>query len=119
MLQDASVSAEVVEPLDEDGRLRVHVALENATFGSTIFGTRPDDPETELVPRFQVGTVYLTPPVPAECAEADDCVEATFELTLPPSLVQDPPDSLVVELLTADGLPFAPPLQTRFEVAPS
>ena len=118
VLQDARVTAEVLDPLGDDGSLSVRVSLENATFGSTIFGTRPDDPETELVPRFQVGPVYLTPPIPPECVEADECIEATFELTLPPSLVQDPPDSLVVELLTADGLPFAPPLQTRFEVTP-
>lgn len=118
VLQDARVSAEVVDPLDDQGTVRVRVMLENATFGDTTFGTRPDDPQTELVPRFQVGPVYLTPPIPTECVEADDCVEATFELTLPSSLVEDPPDSLVVELLTADGLPFAPPLQTRFEVTP-
>ena len=92
------------------------MTLENATFGDSMFGTRPDDPQTGLVPRFQVGPVYLTPPVPPECVELEACTEATFELTLPQGFVDDPPDTLVVELLTADGLPFAPPLQTRFEV---
>lgn len=117
MLDDARVTAAVVEPLDEDGNLSVSVTLENATFGDTISGTRPEDPETGLVPRFLVGPVYLNPAVPADCAAAEDCTEATFELTLPPALAEEPPDSLVVELLTANGLPFAPPLQTSFEVS--
>lgn len=117
-LPDAGVAAEVVDPLGDDGKVRVRVTLDGATFGDTIFATRPDDPTRDLVPRFQVGVIYLTPPVPPDCAEADDCAEATFDLTLPPGVAEDPPDSFVVELLTADGLPFAPPLQTRFEVTP-
>ena len=115
-LQDAQVTATVTEPLGDDDSLTVRVTLDGATFGDTITGTRPADPETRLVPRFQVGPVYLNPPVPPECAAIEDCTEAEFELTLPTGFVSSPPESLVVELLTADGLPFAPPLQTRFEV---
>lgn len=118
-LEDGQVTAEVVEPLGEDGTLVVRVTLENATFGDNTFGARPDDPETGLVPRFQVGAVYLTPPIPQECVEAEPCTEAEFELTLPSGAVSDPPDSLVVELLSADQLPFAPPLQARFDLEPA
>ena len=115
-LQDAVVTAMVTESLGEDGTLTVRVVLEGATFGDTTMAARPADPETRLVPRFQVGPVYLNPPVPPECAAVEDCTEAEFELTLPTGFVSNPPESLVVELLTADGLPFAPPLQTRFEL---
>lgn len=115
-LQDAQVTATVTEPLGDGDSLAVRVTLDGATFGDTITATRPADPETRLVPRFQVGSVYLTPPVPPECATAEDCTTADFELTLPTGFVTTLPESLVVELLTADGLPFAPPLQTRFEV---
>lgn len=115
-LDDGEVAAEVVEPPGDDGTLAVRVTLENATFGDNSPGERPSDPETELVPRFQVGTVYLTPPIPEECAQATDCTEAVFELTLPPAVADDPPESLVVELLSADQLPFSPPLQARFEL---
>ncbi len=118
-LEDGVVAAEVVEPLGEDGTFVVRVTLENATFGDNTPGERPDDPETGLVPRFQVGPVYLTPPIPPECVEAEACTEADFELTLPAGVTSDPPDSLVVELLTADQLPFAPPLQTRFDLPPA
>lgn len=118
-LEDGEVTAEVVEPLADDGTLVVRVTLENATFGDNVPGERPDDPETGLVPRFQVGAVYLTPPIPEECVEAEVCTEAEFELTLPSGAVSDPPDSLVVELLSADQLPFAPPLQARFDLPPA
>lgn len=117
VLDDAQVAAEVVEPIGDDGRFTVRVTLEGATFGDGL-GTAPrEDPEEGLVPRFQVGPVYLNPPVPEDCAAAEVCTEAEFQLTLPEGFASDPPESLVVELLTADGLPFAPPLQTRFEVA--
>lgn len=118
-LEDGQVTAEVVEPLADDGTLVVSVTLDDATFGDNTPGPRPDDPETELMPRFQVGAVYLTPPIPEECVEAEACTEAEFELTLPSGVVSDPPDSLVVELLTADQLPFAPPLQARFDLQPT
>ena len=118
-LEDAQVTAEVVEPLDEDGSFTVRVSLDSATFGDGTETSRPDDPETRLTPRFQVGPVYLQPPVPPECARAETCTEADFELTLPATVAQDPPESLVVELLSADRLPFAPPLQDRFELAPA
>jgi hypothetical protein len=122
MLGDATVAAEVVEPLDDNGTFTVRVTLQDATFGDNTAsptGTRPDDPETELSPRFQVGPVYLQPPIPEECAMAERCTEADFEMTLPSGFVSDPPESLLVELLTADRLPFAPPLQTRFDLEPS
>lgn len=115
-LQDATVAAEVTEPLGEDGRVVVRVTLDGATFGDNVSSERGDDPEVGLRPRFQVGPVYLQPPVPEDCAAAADCTEAEFELTLPSSFVSDPPETLLVELLTADQLPFAPPLQTRFEL---
>ena len=118
-LQDAEVTAEVVEPLGEDGTVVVRVTLDSATFGDNVGGERPADPETGLTPRFQVGPVYLTPPVPEECVEQEACTEAEFELTLPSGFVSDPPESLVVELLTADRKPFAPPLQTRFDLPTS
>ena len=115
-LEDGEVTAEVVEPIGEDGTFVVRVTLESATFGDNTPGERPADPETQLVPRFQVGPVYLTPPIPPECVEAEACTEAEFELTLPAGATSDPPDSIVVELLTADQLPFTPPLQTRFDL---
>ena len=118
-LEDAEVAAEVVEPLDEDGTVVVRVTLDSATFGDNTGGERPTDPETGLTPRFQVGPVYLTPPVPEECVEQEACTQADFELTLPSGFVTDPPESLVVELLTADRKPFAPPLQTRFDLTTS
>lgn len=117
-LQDASVAAEVVSAPTSDGTLRISVTLEGATFGSGITGTRPDDPESGLVPRFRVAGAYLMPAVPPSCVAARPCVEATFELSLPEELDQAPPDSLVVEMLTADGRPFAPPLQTEIPVSP-
>ncbi len=113
---DATVAAEVLEPLAADGTVLVLVTLEGATFGDNVGGERPDDPETGLSPRFQVGPIYLQPPIPAECASAPDCTEAAFELTLPSGFVDDPPETLVVEMLTADRLPFAPPVQARFEL---
>lgn len=118
-LEDGEVTAEVVAPIGEDGTFVVLVTLENATFGDNTPGERPADPETGLVPRFQVGPVYLTPPIPPECVEAEVCTAAEFELTLPSGAASDPPESLVVELLTADQLPFAPPLQTRFDLEPA
>jgi hypothetical protein len=115
-LEDGVVVAEVLAPPDESGTFTVLVTLENATFGDSTSFERPEDPETELVPRFQVGPVYLQPPIPDECAAAEVCIEAVFELTLPAGFVSDPPEQLTVELLTADQLPFAPPLLTRFEL---
>lgn len=115
-LGDASVDAEVLDPLGEDGVVVVRVTLDGATFGDNVGGEQPDDPEQGLVPRFQVGPIYLQPPIPDACVEAPSCTEAEFELTLPSGFVDDPPEELVVELLTADRLPFAPPLQARFEL---
>ena len=115
-LEDAEVAAEVVEPLGEDGTVVVRVTLQDATFGDNAAGERPDDPEIGLTPRFQVGPVYLTPPIPEDCVQQQACTEADFELTLPSGFVTDPPESLVVELLTADRMPFAPPLQARFDL---
>lgn len=117
-LEDGVVTAEVVEPLGDDGSVIVRVQLDGATFGDGTMRERPDDAETGLTPRFQVGTVYLTPPVPEECASAGDCTEAQFELVFPESFVTDPPEELVVEMLSADQLPFAPPLQDRFSLVP-
>lgn len=114
---DATVTAEVVQPLAADGTVVVRVTLEGATFGDNVGGERPADPETGLSPRFQVGPVYLQPPIPDDCAAAPACTETEFELTLPSGFVDDPPESLLVEMLTADRLPFAPPVQTRFDLA--
>ena len=113
---DAAVAAEVLEPLDDDGTVVVRVTLEGATFGDNVTAERPADPETMLRPRVQVGPVYLQPAIPDECAAAPTCTEATFALTLPDGFVSDPPETLVVEMLTADLLPFAPPVQTRFDL---
>ena len=115
-LEDAEVAAEVLAPLGPDGTVVVRVTLAGATFGDNVVGERPADPETELQPRFQVGPVYLQPPIPEDCVQAPACTEAEFTLTLPTGFVEDPPDTIVVELLTADQLPFAPPLQTRFDL---
>lgn len=113
-LGEATVAAEVVDPLGEDGTIVVRVTLDGATFGDNTGGTRPADPEQDLVPRFQVGPIYLQPPIPEDCVAAEACTEAEFEMKLPDGFVSDPPEELLVELLTADRLPFAPPLQTRF-----
>lgn len=113
---DAEVAAEVLEPLTEDGLVVVRVTLEGATFGGDAGGERPADPETGLVPRFQVGPIYLRPSVPEGCAAAAACTDAVFELQLPAGFVDDPPETLVVEMLTADLLPFAPPVQERFDL---
>lgn len=116
LLEDAVVAAEVVQPPNADGQFVVRVSIENGTLGDGLLLERPDDAETELVPRFQVGPVYLQPPVPDECAAADPCTTADFQLTLPAGFVTEPPDEIVVELLTADKLPFVPPLQDRVEL---
>ncbi len=113
---DAVVAAEVVQPLGADGVVVVRVTLEGATFGDNVGVERPEDPETGLSPRFQVGPVYLQPPIPDDCAAAPTCTEAEFELTLPSGFVDDPPETLIVEMLTADRLPFAPPVQARFDL---
>lgn len=118
-LDDGVVTAEVVEPLGDDGTVTVQVRLEGATFGDGTLRERPEDAETGLTPRFQVGTVYLSPPVPEECAAAGDCTEARFELVFPEGFVTDPPEELVVEMLSADQLPFAPPMQDRFSLDPA
>lgn len=114
--EDAAVTAEVLEPLTADGRVVVRVALEGATFSDNVTTERPGDAETLLRPRVQVGPVYLQPPIPDACAAAQPCTEADFELTLPEGFVSDPPETLVIELLTADLLPFAPPVQTRIDL---
>jgi hypothetical protein len=111
---DATVAAEVVEPLDEDGSFTVRVTLRGATFGDNTVTPR-EDPETGLRPKFPLGPVIMTPPVPEACAALERCVEADFELTLPSGFVDDPPDSYEVEMLTADGLPFAPPVRAEFD----
>ena len=113
---DAAVAAEVLQPLDPDGEVVVRVTLEGATFGDNVTTEQPADPETALRPRVQVGPVYLRPPIPDDCAAAASCTEATFTLTLPEGFVDDPPETLVVEMLTADLLPFAPPVQVRFDL---
>jgi len=118
-LQDGVVTAEVVEPLDDNGTFTVRVTLENATFGDNQTFQRPADPEEGLRPRFPVGPVYLNPPIPEECAQAAVCTDADFELTLPAGFVTEPPESLVVEMLTADETPFAPPLRARFDLPPA
>lgn len=111
-LEDGVVTAEIPAPPDEDGTFTVRVSVENATLGDGLATARPDDVETELVPRFQVGPVYLNPPVPDDCAAAETCTTAEFEMTLPAGFITEPPETITVELLTADGLPFSPPLQT-------
>lgn len=111
---DATVAAEVVEPLDDRGRFTVRVTLEGATFGDNSFQPR-EDPETGLRPKFPIGPIVLNPPIPEECAAAEVCTEAEFELTLPSGFVEDPPERFEVEMLTSDGLPFAPPVRAEFD----
>lgn len=111
---DAAVSAQVVDPLDEEGRFTVRVSLRGATFGDGTETPR-EDPETGLRPKFPIGPIVLTPPIPEECVALERCVEADFELALPPGFVDDPPERFEVEMLTADGLPFAPPVRAEFD----
>ena len=69
-LGEAQVAAEVLDPLGDDGRVVVRVTLDGATFGDNVGGARPADPEQDLVPRFQVGPIYLQPPIPDDCVAA-------------------------------------------------
>lgn len=113
---DAQVTAEVVEPLDDDGRFAVRVTLQGASFNDNRSVGVADDPEEGVLAKFPVGPVVLNPPVPQDCAEQERCTEAVFELTLPPGISQDPPTELEVELLTSDGRPFAPPVLARYSL---
>lgn len=113
---DAEVAAEVVEPLDDQGRFAVRVTLRGATFNDNQTVAQGDDPEEGVLAKFPVGPIVLNPPIPADCAAQEQCTEAVFELTLPPGITDDPPADLEVELLTADGLPFAPPVLARYSL---
>jgi hypothetical protein len=111
---DVEVAAEVVEPLDDEGRFAVRVTLQGASFNDNQTVTGGDDPEEGVVPKFPVGSVVLNPTIPEACAAQDRCTEAVFQLTLPPGLTDDPPSELEVELLTADGRAFAPPVLAEY-----
>ena len=116
--RDASVVAEVVRASIAERSLEVRVAVEGATLGSEITATRPEDPQNGLVPTFEVDGVDLGPANPLACASVQPCTEATFELDLPESLARSELESIVVEMLTADGRSFAPALKAETAVSP-
>lgn len=110
---DASVEMDLVEPLDDDGRLVVEITLDGGTIGDNVpTGTRPDDPEREMFVRFLLNGQPRFPAVPDQCAGDPDCTTARFELQ---HTGDEPLERVTVELLTADQVPFTSPLSAMLE----
>ncbi len=114
---DATVALSLVSAPDENGTFVVRLDLTGGTLGTSLTSTAPGDPETGMVTRFLVGPVYLSPPVSDACAADDACTESEYEITLPAGFLTEPPDSITVELLTANGLPFVEPLTASVSLA--
>lgn len=111
---DASAELTLVEPPDDEGRFVVEVALDGGTIGDNVpAATTPQDTTRDMFVRFYVGTSSQFPAVPEECASAEECRTARFELFDPTP--DDPLGSVTVEFLTADQLPFAEPLTASLD----
>ena len=104
----AEVTMTVVEPPDAEGRFVVEVTVDGGTIGDgTMATSTPDDPLSDMFVRFYVNSASRFPAVPDDCAAADDCTTARFELFHP---ADTPLERVRVEFLTANQLPFAQPL---------